>query len=174
MLTDYSSLIGGDFGIYQTVGRIKGIVLQSLTDPASRIRLRAESLLSASAERDSLGEIESIFYWVQNRLHYVNDPVDIELLKNPILIDDSITQTGYFMGDCDDVSGYLAALLKSVGYHVNLVIVSPEQAAGFSYRHIYVRVYVPKNGCWLGLDATAKGKPIGWEVPNKKEREYPV
>lgn len=173
-LARYTSLLGGDWGIYQTVSTLRGLVNESLRDPASRIRLRAESVLGPIAEKDEDGEISAVYDFVTHVLHYVDDPADVELLKNPVLIDQNVTDQGYFMGDCDDASGYLAALLKSVGYQVQFVIVTPDKADGFDYRHIYVRVWKPQEGIWLGLDPTAKAFPMGWEVPNKKERAYNV
>lgn len=170
----YSSLIGGDFGIYQTVATLRGLVNDSLRDPNAAIRLRAESILAPVTEKDEDGEISAIFEYVVSVLHYVDDPSDVELLKAPTLIDQSVASQGYFMGDCDDASGYLAALLKSVGYSVQFVIVTPQNADGFDYRHIFVRVWKPRAQEWLALDATAKAYPMGWEVPNKKERAYDV
>ncbi len=173
-LARYSNLIGGDWGVYQTVATIKGLIYDALRDPNAAIRLRAEEILGPTPERDEQAETAAIFSFVQGALHYVDDPTDIELLKNPVLIDQEITDHGYFMGDCDDASGYLAALLKAVGYQVQLVIVTPTNAPGFDYRHIYVRVWLPKAQEWLPLDATAKIYPMGWEVPNKKEKAYDV
>ncbi len=173
-LAAYSALIGGDWGIYQTVSALKGLIQQSLTDPDALIRLRAESILGPVAERDDLGEVTALFNFVENSLHYVDDPSGIELLKNPKFIDKEVTRQGYFMGDCDDASGYLAALLRAVGYGVQLVIVTPQDAPGWDYRHIYVRVWLPKMQTWLALDTTAKAYPMGWEVPNKKEKVYDV
>ncbi len=173
-LARYSSLIGGDWGIYQTVSELKGLINLSLRDPSAKIRLRSESLLSTAPERDENAEVSAIFYFVQSSLHYVDDPADIELLKYPGLIDDEITSQGYFMGDCDDASGYLAALLKAVGYNVSLTVVVPENAQGYDYRHIFVRVWLPKENVWIALDPTAKGQALGWEVENKKERDFLV
>jgi transglutaminase-like putative cysteine protease len=170
----YSALIGGDYGIYQTVAALKGLVNQALQDPSGAIRMQAESVIAPVAERDELGEVTAIYNFVVQSLHYVDDPSEIEMLKNPVLINTNVLMQGYFMGDCDDASGYLAALLKSIGYQVAFVIVTPEDAPGFDYRHIYVRVWLPHAGQWLALDATAKAYPMGWEVPNKKEKMYPV
>lgn len=170
----YSALIGGDYGIYQTVSALKGLVSQALRDPNGSIRLRAENIIGPVTERDEYGETSAIYDFVTRSLHYVDDPADMELLKNPLLINQNVTDQGYFMGDCDDASGYLAALLKSIGYNVEFVIVSPDGAPGFDYRHIYVRVWLPHAKQWLALDPTAKAYPMGWEVPNKKEKSYPV
>lgn len=171
---NYYSLIGGDWGVFQTVSTIKALISDALRDPGAAIRSRAEEILGPTPERDEDAETSAIFQFVQSSLHYVDDPTDIELLKNPVLIDQEITQNGVFMGDCDDASGYLAALLKAVGYQVQLVIVTPENADGFSYRHIYVRVWLPHAQEWMAMDPTAKMYPMGWEVPNKKERSYDV
>lgn len=173
-LARYQSLIGGDWSIYQTVSQLSGLVNDSLRDPNAAIRLRAETILGPVAEKDEEGEVAALYDFVTNALHYIDDPADIELIKSPTLIDKNVTDNGYFMGDCDDASGYLAALLKSVGYSVQFVIVTPENADGFDYRHIFVRVWQPRAGQWLALDPTAKAYPMGWEVPNKRERAYNV
>ena len=170
----FSALFGGDHGIYQTVSSLKSLVNQALRDPSGAIRLRAESLLSGVPERDDMAEVSSLYNFVVQSLHYVDDPYEIEMIKNPVLIDQSITDTGSFMGDCDDASGYLAALLKSIGYAVQFVIVTPADAPGFQYGHIFVRVWLPHENQWLALDPTAKAYPMGWEVPNKKEKVYDV
>ena len=172
--SNFFSLLGGDFGIYQTVSQLKGLVNQSLRDSASTIRIRAEEILSGAPERDENYEVAALYQFVTSSLHYLDDPADIELLKYPVLIDNDITNQGYFMGDCDDASGYLAALLKAVGYQVQFVVVTPINADGFDYRHIFVRVWLPKAQSWLALDPTAKAYPMGWEVPNKKERAFDV
>ena len=173
-LSVYKTLLGGDWGISQSVAALIGLVNQSLRDPHSRIRLRAEEILAPVAEKDEEGEVAAIYDFVVRSLHYVDDPADIELIKNPLLLDDSVTKDGTFMGDCDDASGYLAALLKSVGYPVQFVIVTPENAPGFDYRHIFCRVWLNQKRVWLSLDPTAKAYPMGWEVPNKKERTFDV
>lgn len=153
---------------------LRSLVNESLRDPQARIRLRAEAILDGIPEKAEGAEVSAIFDYVVSTLHYVDDPSDVELLKNPSYIDDSVASNGYFMGDCDDASGYLAALLKSVGYPVQFVIVTPDNADGFDYRHIFCRVWLNQAGAWLSLDATAKAYPMGWEVPNKKERVYNV
>lgn len=170
----YSSLFGGDLGVYQTVSALKRLVYQSLEDPHARIRLRAESILGATGEKDEEGEISALYDYVTRTLHYLGDPTNIELIKSPLRIDDEVSEKGFFMGDCDDASGYLAALLKSVGYQVQFVTVTPEDAPGFDFRHIFVRVYLHRANDWMALDPTAKAYPMGWEVPNKKERVYNV
>jgi transglutaminase-like putative cysteine protease len=171
---NYQNLLGGDHGIYQSVSALKTLVNQALQDPTARIRLRAESLIGGVQEKDDIGEVTAVYDFVVNSLHYVDDPFEMELLKSPLLIDQSIDQTGSFMGDCDDASGYLAALLKSIGYAVQFVIVTPVDAPTFQYGHIYVRVWLPRMNQWLALDPTAKAYPMGWEVPNKKEKVYDV
>jgi transglutaminase-like putative cysteine protease len=173
-LARYSSLIGGDLGIYQTVSTLRGLVNQSLRDPDAKIRLRAEAILVPIAEKDEEAEVSAIYEYVVSVLHYVDDPADIELLKSPVYIDDTVAAKDCFMGDCDDASGYLAALLKSVGYSVQFVVVTPERAEGFDYRHIFVRVYLPHAQEWISLDPTAKAYPMGWEVTNKKERAFDI
>lgn len=111
---------------------------------------------------------------MQNHFHYVHDPVNIELVKSVTWIDDEIENQGFFMGDCDDATAYLSALLLSVGYPTALVVVSPVHSPTMDFRHIYLRTWYNKARTWIGLDPTAKGKPFGWEVPNQREKMYEV
>lgn len=174
MVNSFFPLFGGDYGILQTVNRMKGLVYRVMRLPAQPIRNRAESILRFVQERDDLEEVRALFYFVQDHFHYINDPFDIELIKSPEVSDAEITRTGFFMGDCDDASTYLAALLKSVGYSPSFVVASPSDSDTFDLSHVYVSVGIPAYDLPIALDITARGKPFGWEVPAKRIQTYAV
>ncbi len=153
---------------------MKGAVYAAMRLPSQPLRHRAEDVLRYVQERNDLEEIRALFNYVQSHFHFVNDPYDIELVKSPEVSDDEINRTGFFMGDCDDASTYLAALLKSVGYQPYFAIAAPTDQSGFDYSHVYVKVVVPDSGDTLTLDPTARGKPMGWEVPAKRVTQYAV
>jgi transglutaminase-like putative cysteine protease len=165
------SLFPGDNGITQTVNAIRDCVTAGLRDPS--VRLRAESVVAHCAERDEQCEVRSIFTWVLNHFRYRRDPTGLELVKGPEVSDAEITQRGFFQGDCDDVTTYLAALLKAMGYQVKVATIAiPGQ--GQAYRHIYPSVYLPRARQWLALEATARNKPIGWQASSDRVREYSI
>ncbi len=117
---------------------MKALVYSSMRVPAQPIRLRAEGLLRFVQERDEVQEIRALFNFVQDHFHYINDPYDIELVKAPDLADAEVEKTGFFMGDCDDASTYLAALLKSVGYSPYFAVAAPTDTDSFDLSHVYV------------------------------------
>jgi len=169
-------LQGGDTGIIQTVAHIKLAVYSSLRAPAQLIRRRAESLIRnlSIRERDETSEIVSMGRFVQDHFHYVHDPSGIEYVKSPEVVDKEVTDYNSFIGDCDDAAAYLAALLKSIGYKVNLTIMAAPRNPQQTFSHIYVQAYSPKRGRWISLDMTAKGKPLGWNPLSSRFRSYDV
>lgn len=174
MIGSFSPLFGGNYGIFQTVNRMKALVYSSMRIPSQPIRVRAENLLHYVQERDEVEEIRTLFNFVQGHFHYINDPYDIELIKSPEVSDAEIDRTGFFMGDCDDASTYLAALLKSVGYQPYFALAAPTDTGSFDLSHVYVKVVIPSLDQWVTLDPTARGKPFGWEVPSVQVLTYAV
>ncbi len=169
-------LWSGDSGIAQTVEKIKKAIYYSLREPQQRIRKRAEQILRdyAVPERNDLEEIRVISNWVKDHFHFVNDPSGVEFVKSPEMIDDEITQYDYFMGDCDDASGYVAALLKSVGYPVALTVIANPKNPAQNFTHIFPQSFLVKSQKWVTLDMTAKGKPFGWQAKASRLQQYPV
>lgn len=174
MLARVFSLFGGDPGIYQTVEKVRHGIQYALKDPQQKIRKRAEVILRSVKERDTGQEIKTIFEFAKSRLHYISDPLGVEYIKSPEVIDAEIEQAGFYMGDCDDAAGYVSALLRSVGYRVRLVIISPTESKTNSYQHIYAKAYYPAAKQWIALDCTAKGRNLGWQAPYKRKDEYDV
>lgn len=85
---------------------------------------------------------------------------------------------GKAIGDCDDFSTYLAALLKANGIACSFVTVGADERVPDQFSHVYVVAYPVDE--WgqrerLPLDAS-HGEYPGWEVPNQfgKYKEWPV
>lgn len=166
-----SSIFRGDNGITQTANAIRTAVNFAVRRP--EIRQRAELIVFNCPERDEYCEVTRIMKWVESHFRYLKDPAGLELVKSPEVVDAEITKLGRFQGDCDDVTAYMAALLKSIGYHVKVVVIAVP-GKGEAFRHIYPKVHLPKRRVWLPLEMTAKQKPIGWEAKNSRFREYDI
>lgn len=164
-------LFGGDNGISQTANAIKTAVAFAIRRP--EIRKRAESLTFMCAERDELCEVTRIMKWTESHFRYLKDPINLELVKSPEVIDAEITAQDKFQGDCDDATCYVAALLKSVGYRVRVVVIAVP-GKGEQFRHIYPEVYLPQRRAWLALEMTAKQRPIGWNAEASRSRRYDI
>lgn len=171
MSYDLSGLLPGDNGIIATAHRMVGAVRWSVQ--SYELRKRAESLIATCPERAELCEVGAIFKWTLKHFRYVKDPRFLEMFKTPERIDAEISATGMFHGDCDDVSGYLAALLSSIGYKTRFVVIAIP-GKGEDYRHVYPQVYLPRASRWFTLEATARFHPMGWEAPSSRRREFPV
>ena len=162
-------MFGGDNGITQTANAIKSAVGFALRRP--EIRRRAETIVFGCAERDEYCEVTRIMKWTESHFRYVKDPVGVEMVKSPEVSDAEINTQGKFQGDCDDITAYVAALLKSVGYQVRVVVIAVP-GRGEQFRHIYPEVYLPQRRAWLALEMTAKQRPIGWSADASRERRY--
>lgn len=96
-----------------------------------------------------------IFFWLRFKVRYVLDPAKKELFQQlPVTV-----RLG--MGDCDDMTGALAALLKASGLRVKARCVKLKP--GGPYAHIYPLVAI--GPAWIALDATTPNPP-GWECRN--------
>jgi transglutaminase-like putative cysteine protease len=117
-----------------------------------------------------------IFEWVRRRLRYVNDPTRKELFQQiPELFQGGI-------GDCDDYTAALAALLIAAGFKVQARLIELRLGAGWA--HIYPRVWIPSylkrtDGAatpvrvparWVPLDAT-ENHPAGWEAKHARHMD---
>jgi hypothetical protein len=94
-------------------------------------------------------------------------PVDlVEFIVRPVDMARYVDQ-GIAIGDCDDFSAYLAALLRTQGIDSKFCTVAASDLAPDQYSHVYVTAYV--DGQRIPLDAS-HGDFVGWEV----EQERPV
>lgn len=108
---------------------------------------------------DKRGLALRVFEFVRYRLRYINDPTGREMFTAlPVLWSRG-------MGDCDDFSAILAALLMAAGINVKLRVIRTPKAYGWS--HIYPMAWLPGRGNtppdWRALDATVAA-PAGWEA----------
>jgi len=85
--------------------------------------------------KDYLGEIRTLFAWVQHHVRYTRDIYRVELLHS------ARRMLELRAGDCDDMTILLAAMLKAIGYPVRLVLVgfNPKRKAVFM--HIYLEAF---------------------------------
>lgn len=140
-------------GVAQTLGIMRRLVREGRIDPL--IRSAATSLVYLTPEKDPGAEILAIFDHVQNRVRYVSDIHEVETLSTA-----SKTLQGQ-IGDCDDKSVLLAALLEAIGYPTRFVV------AGYSVpgqlEHVYLQVLCDDE--WIDCDPT-EPHPIGWAAPD--------
>lgn len=108
---------------------------------------------------DYVGEVRALFMFVRDRVRYTRDPVGVELLQTPTRV------LRERVGDCDDKSILLAALLRAVGHPARVafraIAANPFFPGQFS--HVYVIARVGQRE--IPLDPTPPKARMGWEYP---------
>jgi len=123
----------GVAGVRQTLAKIASLANQSIVDPV--IRDQAAYAISGCGKGDKRCQSAALLVWVNRSVQYVPDPSGVELVHDPRLMARGIAEGRRVYGDCDDMSGYLAALLKSIGRQPVLRAVAYMNGA---LSHVYV------------------------------------
>ncbi len=148
----------GKQGIFDTVNLMIDIVDKYKTD--STVRNLALSLVQFLPSKDELGEVQTIFAWVQDNIRYVKDVNGVETVSTP----DRTLEV--MQGDCDDQSLLLACLLESIGHPTSFKIAG---YSGDDFEHVYCVVFI--KGDAIHMDST-EDEPLGWEPPNPTISAY--
>jgi hypothetical protein len=106
--------------------------------------------------KDKLGEIQTLFNWVQRNVRYTRDIFQVETLHT------ARRMLELLAGDCDDMTILLGAMLKSTGHPVRLCLAGFRRRFPHAYSHIYPEVNF--RGKWIPIDASME-RPIGWAPP---------
>lgn len=138
----------GPDGIKQTLKIMVQMVRQWKKDPG--VREHATSIVRYLPQGDISAEITAMQEWVRDNIRYTNDTTSVETIQTP----QATLELG--VGDCDDKSVLLAALLESIGRPTRFVAI----AFGANYSHVVVEARIgPK---WYMLE-TIKPVPAGWQ-----------
>ena len=140
-------------GTLKTVGHIIDLIKHGAKD--FHVRQTAIDILLRRAVRpkDYLGEIKSLFEWVQQNVRYTKDTFRVEVLHS------AKRMLELLAGDCDDMAILLGAMLESIGHPVRLALTGPDPLKPDLFSHIYLEVF--HKGRWIPLDATMP-YPMGW------------
>jgi len=125
---------GGEAGVRQVLARMAGLSNGAILDPL--IRDQAASAVIGCGKENRKCWCASLMLWVNRKVKFVPDATDVELLHDPRLMARGIAQGRQVYGDCDDLSMYLAALLKSIGLRPVFRAVGYD---GRPFQHVYVR-----------------------------------
>lgn len=138
-------------GTEATIATMRDMVNRCKTSPI--IRQAATTVAFLQPEKDYRAEAEAIFNEVRDGVRYMRDVHGVETLQEP-----PITLASR-LGDCDDQSALLAAMLESIGVPTRFVV------AGYSgdyYEHVYLQAWL--DG-WVDMDPT-EPHPMGWAPPD--------
>ena len=165
----YGVLADGRRGTDQTVQMMSDMAMGQYGARSTKIRALAINILTDAnvPEKDYVAEMVAIFNWVRDRIRYTRDVAGQETLLYPEEL-----AFNSKAGDCDDKSMLTAALLGSIGISTRFVTIGTQP--GF-FSHVFLQAK-PRND-WISLDPIMKGKPAGWEAPQKMvklRKVYPI
>lgn len=142
-------------GVRQTLAVMRHLVNEGRTDP--RIRQAATTAIFLQPERMDFNEASRLLEFVQTSIRYTRDVLDVETVSTA-----EKTLAGR-LGDCDDQTVLLAALLESVGYATRFVVAGYDESTPGAVEHVYLQTCI--DGQWLDADPTERG-PLGWAPPD--------
>jgi hypothetical protein len=123
----------GETGVRQTLAIMAQLANGALLDPA--IRDQAAAAIAGCPKGDRRCQCYALMIWVNRKVRYVPDPRGIDTVHDPRLIARGIANRKQVYGDCDDLSTYLAALLKTIGFAPVFRAVGYD---GDPFQHVYV------------------------------------
>lgn len=126
----------------------------------------AQDVMRQVPERDHEGEISAMLSYVRSAMRYTRDPLDTETIKAAEVMVGEIEEHGQFVGDCDDASVLLAALLGAVGYATDFKVAGADRSRPREPSHVWVAVRHPRKG-WIALDPIVRDFDVGQEMPEE-------
>ena len=122
----------------------------------------ATKIIDSCPAKDKMCEGKTIFYFVKKTIKFVNDPIDVELVRDPWVI------LQERKADCDELSLLIAALAASVGIPYKFATIAADLVRPDEFSHVYTMMYI--QGKWHGADASVPKSYFGWEP----ERYYKI
>lgn len=155
----------GYLGTNKTVQHMQVLIRAGVKD--FYVRQKAIDILLARGvkPKDYLGEIKTLFEWVQGNIRYTKDPFRLEVLHSPRRM------LELRAGDCDDMSILLGTMLEAIGHPVRLILTGPDPSRPRLFTHVYLEVF--HKGRWLPLDPTMP-HPMGWSPRTFVKKVIPI
>lgn len=152
----------GDTAIYNTINKMKSIIAQSSRNPY--IREWVASIVSGVEVNNKEQEAEAVYNFVRDNVRYTKDPLGFEYIQTPPVLLESIGQYrrgkgARPAGDCDDMTVLSLTLLKAIGFHVAIKVVSFHPNKKFG--HVYGLVQIGYE--WVPYDCVRPDASMGWE-----------
>jgi len=146
----------GDDGTAATIARMRALIDQGVKHPV--VHEAAAFILRSSKipQFDAAGEARAIYLWVLRSVRFTRDIVGKETLHSA----DEILRLG--IGDCDDFTILLCALLGTVGHRARIITISsvPRDVDGEQpFTHVYPEVFL--SGRWVPVDAARRNPAFG-------------
>lgn len=166
-----------DEQVARTMRRMGELATEDASNPI--FQAFAARIFAGIDPTDKQAIIERAYDTVSGAIQFQNDeasgaglgdvaPDDlIEFIIRPVDMCGYV-EDGIAIGDCDDFSMLLAALLATQGIATKFCTVAADERAPDQFSHVYVVAYL--NGERIPLDAShgkRMGWGLGWEVPDR-------
>lgn len=150
--TRLEAIPGGRSGTRATLRLMSRLVRDSAED--YELIAFARSLIAHLPPKAWRAEACAIFYFVRDRIRYVQDPVGLESIAGPL----ETLRVG--QGDCDDKSVLAVSLLQAIGHPARFLAVGFD---GEPLSHVLVETYIADR--WVPMELT-ENLPFG-EYPER-------
>ena len=145
--------ISGFRGAPDTIRAMIAAVQGPRGEQSMVVRHAVDELLRGMHPKNYLGEIVAVRNWVAEKVRYANDPLHVELVKDPQRLVEEVVERGHAVGDCDD----MASLIGTMGLQIGRI--AQICAVGFGapgkYSHVFARIQEPKTKTWIVCDPVA-------------------
>ena len=162
--TSSTSIPRGNAGTLRTLSEMSRLAIAGARDPA--VIAEAHDVVRTVPERNDDASMGAMLSRVRRLLRYTHDPLDVELVKAPgvSVREAHASPNGKFVGDCDDASVLLAAMLAAVGIRNEFTVVPADGDRPGEWSHVYVTA-LPGDGRRVALDTIVRSFSMGQEVP---------
>ncbi len=143
---------GGLAGTMTTLDAMRAMVRTARTDP--RIISAAVGITWLTPEKQSAHAARALYEYVRDGVRYVPDVHQTETLAYPVVTMERR------VGDCDDQSTLLAALLESIGVPTRFILAG--YAGNREFEHVYLQCLIDDQ--WIDCDPTER-EFFGWAPP---------
>ncbi len=131
---------------------MRSLVLESLQFP--KLVNLATSLWSRSRSKTEQNLIATVDTYLRSCYIWKADEVNgvpMEAIQTPEWMINGKEQTGYYIGDCDDISTLEAAILTAMGIQCRFVVIRSKPDT-MGYDHVFVEALAGSR--WLVSDIT--------------------
>ena len=151
----------GDPGVEKTLWHMRRLVKKSAEDPT--VILWAQGVVRSLPERDPDAASQAFLDWTRANIRYTEDPLEVELVKEPGVLLREWQSTGRGTADCDDQVTLIAAGLNAVGIETEFLVIAADPSSS-DYSHVPLQYASPQRG-WVTMDPIVRGTGLGWFPP---------
>lgn len=132
----------GDEGTAETIAAIQAIIDHAcFIAPGSAMVQNIARDLMVAANNDVQSFALELWHWARNSVSFKRDPSQVELVRHPRTLLESIAKSGQALCDCDDLATLLASIIAAAGSRPVLITVGKLRRPAH-FAHIFVGIYL--------------------------------